>query len=68
MLVPFLTPYYENVYIVNITYGKFDKNQFENIFKNYNISDLVIVQKAEDIGDLSKSKFLNEILKLENKE
>lgn len=63
MLVPFLTPYYHKVYVINIFYHDYNQVQFENIFREYNISDVIIAQKSGDIGLTSQNRFFNGILK-----
>ncbi|WP_303859647.1 DHHW family protein [Alkalibaculum bacchi] len=62
MIVPFLTPYFEKVYVVNTIYHKYNEEELKMIFKQYNVSDVIIAQDSEDIGDPSKSKFFYGIL------
>lgn len=66
MIVPFLTPYYEKVYVINTIYHKYNEEEFKMIFKEYNVSDVIIAQDSENIGDPSKSKFFNGILRKGN--
>lgn len=68
MLVPFLTPYYEKVYILNIIKHEYKEEEFKNIFKEYDISEVIVAQDIESIGDISKSKFFRGVLNNKNNE
>lgn len=67
MLVPFLTPYYEKVYLVNLTYHEYNEEKFKKIFSEYDISDIIIAQKSGAIGDILKSKFFTGVFNEGNK-
>jgi len=68
IIVPFLTTYYEKVYVVNIANYEYDQNQFKSIFREYDVSDVILVQKAENIGVLSGNKLFTKTLNLVNLE
>ena len=61
LLVPYLASYYDKVYVVNGVYNDFGVEDFENIFEEHEISDFILTQSAERIGDVSQSKFLKTI-------
>lgn len=61
LLVPYLAGYYEKVYVVNSVYNDFSVEDFKNIFEEYEISDFILTQSAERIGDVSQSKLLKKI-------
>lgn len=65
MLVPYLLTYYKNVYVVNILNHEYDYEQFQTIFNEYDISDIILIQKGEDMGNLSKNKFFKGLLNAE---
>lgn len=66
LLVPFLTSYYKQVYVIDLVYNQFSIEQFKDIFQEYNISDVILSQSADEFGDLSKSILLTKIYVLAN--
>lgn len=61
IIVPFLTSYYKQVYVINTTYNKFSVEEFQDIFQEYDVSDFILVQSADEFGDISKSILLKKV-------
>lgn len=60
LLVPYLASYYEKVYVVNAVYNDFSVEQFQDIFKEYEVSDFIMAQNVERIG-AAQNKLLKKI-------
>lgn len=61
LMVPYLTSYYKQVYIINVTYNQFSVEQLKRIFREYEITDFIWAQSAIECGDVSKSILLKKI-------
>lgn len=66
LLVPFMTAYYDKVYVVDISrYDEFSENITE-ILQEYNIKDFVLAQSPLYIGDPGYSRAMNPFVSAEN--
>lgn len=61
MMIPYLTSYYKQVCVVNISYNQFETEDLKQIFEVYDVSDMFWVQRAETFGDISQSVLLKNI-------
>lgn len=64
LLAPFLSSYYKQVYVINLTHNRFSVEEFKQVFQEYDVSDVIIVQKAEAIGKTSENKILNRVYEM----
>lgn len=62
MVVPFLANYYDQVYMVDVTWYGDLTNTLDSILTEYNIEDVIVVQGAEALGDDSFSNALNDFV------
>lgn len=60
-LVPWLTPYYENVILINPDFFHGGSEQIKNFFSEYNISDILVVECARNFGDSSIYNGINKL-------
>jgi len=60
VIVPFLKDYYDGIYVVNIALDDNFYEDINNIVKEYNISEVLYIQKSMRIGDSGYSKALND--------
>ena len=62
MIVPFLANYYKQVYLINsVEYGEFSM-KINDIMKEYNVCDIILVQDCQTLGDKSYSGALNRFI------
>ena len=62
-----MTPYFENVYVINGAFYQNGKTGFGQIFKDYHITDMVMVESIDTIEDPSKNTKLRDLYKQELK-
>lgn len=55
MIAPYLTDYYKTVYVVNVMEENDLKLKLNEIVRQYEIADIVWIQKADNIGDRAYS-------------
>jgi hypothetical protein len=63
IFVPWLTPYFENIYYINVDYYKNGAEGFKKIFDSYNVTNFVFVEELYNITDESRNEALEEITK-----
>lgn len=61
LIVPYLTGYYKQVYVINATNNEFSVDRFKLVFQEFDVSDFILVQNAEEFGDVSKSILLKKV-------
>ncbi|MBO4346240.1 MAG: hypothetical protein J5840_01230 [Lachnospiraceae bacterium] len=59
MLAPYFAENYETVIIFDIS--KYDGENFKEILKPYNVTEILVTETANLMGDRSQSKFLNSL-------
>lgn len=60
-----MTPYFKNVYVINGAFYQGGKTGFGQIFKDYQVTDLVMVESIDSIEDHSKNIKLRDLYKQE---
>jgi hypothetical protein len=55
---PWFTPYYDSVYLVNLPFYQGSATDFERIFKDYYITDCLIVEKLNSTGNTSVKNYM----------
>ena len=59
LLAPFLANYYSQVYLINIYECSDFSTQINEIMKEYNVCDIILVQESQILGDKSYNRALN---------
>lgn len=50
-LAVWMTPYYDNVYLVGTKRYQGDKEGFQQIFRDYNVTDVILTEEADNFGE-----------------
>lgn len=66
LLVPYLTSYYKQVYVINSVYNQFSVEQFQEIFQKYDVSDVILAQTADRFGEVPVKSFLENVRNMGN--
>lgn len=66
LLVPYLTSYYKQVYVINSVYNQFSVEQFQEIFQKYDVSDVILAQSADMFGEVPVKSFLENVRNMGN--
>ena len=62
ILAPYFANYYESVVVVNISEYKNFVTDLDSIIQKYQVTDVVLAQKAENMGNSSVSRALNPLV------
>ncbi len=65
MIVPYLANYYEEVIVVPLMYTHISIEEFEALFTTYEVTDFLMIQDADTLGNLSMSDLVEEIYSME---